>query len=83
MLEFDVKTNECKKMPPLPRPLTGMATIQWRDQVVVLGGLDKDDEVLNDFLKLLTVISNFEAQKGQWKHIVFVLHNSSFFIVTQ
>ena len=48
VLEFDVKTNQCKEMPPLPRPLTRMATVQWRDQVVVLGGQDKYGEVLND-----------------------------------
>ena len=45
VLEFDVKTNQ---MPPLPRPLTRMTTVQWRDQVVVLGGLDKNEKVLND-----------------------------------
>ena len=27
VLEFDVKTNQCKEMPPLPRPLTCMATV--------------------------------------------------------
>ena len=48
VLEFDVKTNQCKEMLPLPRPLSRMATVQWRDQVVVLGGQDKDDKVLND-----------------------------------
>ena len=48
VLEFDVKTNQCKEMPPLPRPLMGMATVQWRDQVVVLGGEGKNEEVLND-----------------------------------
>ena len=48
VLEFDVKTNQCKEMPPLPRPLTAMATVQWRDQVVILGGKDNDDKVLND-----------------------------------
>ena len=48
VLEFDVKTNQCKEMPPLPRPLQSMATVQWRDQVVVLGGLNKDYEFLND-----------------------------------
>ena len=47
VLEFDLKTNQCKEMPPLPRPLTSMATVQWRDQVVVLGGQGVD-EVLND-----------------------------------
>ena len=48
MLEFDVKTNQCKEMPPLPRSLTSMATVQWRDQIIVLGGRDKDNKVLND-----------------------------------
>ena len=48
VLEFDVKTNQCTVMPPLPRPLTSMATVQWRDQVVVLGGYDKDNKVLNE-----------------------------------
>ena len=48
VLEFDVKTNQCKEMPPLPRPLTSMATVQWRNQVVVLGGKGKRGEVLND-----------------------------------
>ena len=48
VVEFDVKTNQCKEMPPLPRLLSSMATVQWRDQVVVLGGQDKNSEVLND-----------------------------------
>ena len=48
VLEFDIKTNQCKKMPRLPRLLTNMATVQWRDQVVVLGGQDKNGKVLND-----------------------------------
>ena len=48
VLEFDVKTNQCKEMPPLPRPVMGMATVQWRNQVVVLGGQDKNSKVLND-----------------------------------
>ena len=43
-----MKTNQCKEMPPLPRLLSSMATVQWRDQVVVLGGRDKSDKVLND-----------------------------------
>ena len=48
VLEFDVKKNECKEMPPLPHPLTKMATVRWRDQVVVLGGCDQNGQVLND-----------------------------------
>ena len=49
VLEFDVKKNECtKEMPPLPHPVTRMATVCWRDQVVVLGGCDENRQAVND-----------------------------------
>jgi hypothetical protein len=48
VLEFDPKMNECKEMPKLPSALCEMATVRWRDEVVVLGGRDKDNQVLND-----------------------------------
>ena len=48
VLEFDVNKNECKKTPPLPHPLSDMATVCWRDQVVVLGGRNKRENALND-----------------------------------
>jgi hypothetical protein len=51
MLEFDPEKNECKELPSLPHPMHNMqemATVCWRDQVVLLGGRDKDDQVLND-----------------------------------
>ena len=48
VLEFDVNKNECKKMPPLPHSLSEMATVCWRDQVVVLGGRNEREKPLND-----------------------------------
>ena len=48
VLEFDVNKNECKKMPPLPHPLSEMATVCWRDQVVVFGGRNERENALND-----------------------------------
>ena len=48
VLVFDPKKNECKAMPPLPYPLSTMATVHWRDQAVLLGGCDKDGKALND-----------------------------------
>ena len=48
VLEFDPPKKECKEMPPLPHPLSEMATVRWRDQVVLLGGRDKHNQVLND-----------------------------------
>ena len=48
VLGFDVNRNECKKMPLLPHPLSDMATVCWRDQVVVLGGCNKREKALNN-----------------------------------
>jgi hypothetical protein len=48
VLEFDPKRNACKEMPKLLFALARMATVRWRDEVVVLGGLDKDNKALND-----------------------------------
>ena len=48
VLVFDPVKNECTEMPPLPRPLTSMATVRLRDQVVVLGGLSEDKKALKD-----------------------------------
>ena len=48
VLEFDPKRKKCKEMPKLPFALWRMATVRWRDEVVVLGGHDKDGQSLND-----------------------------------
>ena len=48
MLEFDVKKNQVKKKARLPFALRGMATVRWRDKVVVLGGRDGKRNILND-----------------------------------
>ena len=48
VLEYDVNKNECKKMSLLPHPLSRMATVCWRNQVVVLGGRNEKEKALND-----------------------------------
>jgi hypothetical protein len=48
VLEFDPETNECHRIASLPHALAGMATVQWRDQVFVFGGRDKDRKARND-----------------------------------
>ena len=44
---YDIKNNVCKQLKPLPYEVSLMATVRWRDNVVVLGGLDKRTKVLN------------------------------------
>ena len=48
VLEFDANKNECEKMPSLPHPLSRMATVCWRNQVVLLGRCNEKEKALND-----------------------------------
>ena len=66
VLEFDPKKNECKELPSLPHPMAGIATVCWRDQVVVLGGRDKDAKVLND-------IFMYDCKTGKITALPFML----------
>lgn len=49
VLAFNSKTSMFTEMNPLPYPLTQMATVSWRDQVVLLGGYD-GNELLNSVI---------------------------------
>ena len=72
VLEFDSRRNECKEMPKLPFPLRRMATVRWRDEVVLLGGLhEDDDQALNDVFmynsktgKITALPSMLEKRRG-------------------
>ena len=45
---YDISKNECKQMPPLPYAVWGMSTVSWRNKVIVIGGKDKNDQILSD-----------------------------------
>ena len=78
VLEFDVKTSKYKEMPPLPCHLTRMATVQWRDQVVVLGGQDKDGKVLNDVF----MYECFTIGGSTWKYLS-AMNEARFYAVAE
>ena len=44
---YDVKNNVCKQLAPLPNEVSDMATVRWRDNVIVIGGFDKRSKTLN------------------------------------
>ena len=44
---YDINKNECKEMAPLPFAVSEMATVRWGDNVIVIGGADEEDGVLN------------------------------------
>jgi hypothetical protein len=50
VLMFDPATNTCTELKKLPYPVFAMATVTWKDNVVVLGGVDKKGNVLNSVI---------------------------------
>ena len=44
---YDIKNNVCKQLTPLPYEVSVMATARWRDNVVIIGGVDKCSKALN------------------------------------
>ena len=44
---YDVKKNEYKQLSTLPYEVSQMATVKWQDNIVVIGGVDKQGKVLN------------------------------------
>ena len=46
VLMFDPTTNTCTEIQPLPYRISRMATVTWKDNVVILGGRDSQDNIL-------------------------------------
>jgi hypothetical protein len=44
---YDIKKNRCKQLPPLPYEVSQMATVRWGDNIVIIGGIGKDGNILN------------------------------------
>ena len=47
VLSYDIKNNKCQQLPELPYPVSKMATVKWGENVVIIGGSDKDANALN------------------------------------
>ena len=50
VLSYDIKNNECQQLPELPYPVSDMATVKWGENVVIIGGADKDNEASNNVI---------------------------------
>ena len=47
---YDLIKNEFKPCPSLPQPVCYMSTVTWGNKIIVVGGLDKNDQALNDVI---------------------------------
>ena len=70
MFVYDVNKNELKAMPSLPRAVSRMSTVRWRDKVVVIGGTDNDNKALSDVLM-------YDSKTGESNVLPSMLHKRS------
>ena len=47
---YDFIKNKIKPCVSLPEPVSGMSTVTWGNMIIVVGGEDKNDQVLNDVI---------------------------------
>ncbi|CAB4021941.1 RING finger 151-like [Paramuricea clavata] len=61
VLMYDIKKNKCEELAPLPYPVQNVATVKWADNVIVIGGQERDFMALNT-----VIIYNIKSQKSHW-----------------
>jgi hypothetical protein len=44
---YDLNNNECKILPPLPFPISEMATVSYKGNVILIGGVNEKAQTLN------------------------------------
>jgi N-acetylneuraminic acid mutarotase len=44
---YDLNNNECKILPPLPFPITELATVSYKGNVILIGGVNEKGQTLN------------------------------------
>ncbi|CAB3996078.1 E3 ubiquitin- ligase PDZRN3 [Paramuricea clavata] len=44
---YDMNNNECKTLPPLPFPITDMASVSYKGNVILIGGFNNKAQTLN------------------------------------
>ena len=44
---YDLNNNECKTLPPLPFPISNMASVSYKGNVILIGGVNEKAQTLN------------------------------------
>ena len=50
VFSYDIKNNKCQQLPELPYPVSHLATVKWGENVVIIGGVDKNGKALNNVI---------------------------------
>ena len=58
VLSYDIKKKNGRHLPALPYTVSEMATVKWAENVVIVGGVDKDGNALNNVVIYNTKTGN-------------------------
>jgi N-acetylneuraminic acid mutarotase len=64
---YDFIKNEVKPCPSLPKPVRGMSTVTWGNMVIIIGGKDKNSQILNE-------VFMYDTETGQSQKLPPLIH---------
>ena len=64
---YDVNTNECKTLPPLPFRVSEMATVTYKGNVILIGGVNEKGQTLN-------TVAMYDVKTGNIKMLPCLNH---------
>ena len=64
---YDFIRNEIKQCQFLPKPVSLMSTVTWGNMIIIIGGADKNDEVLNDVIM-------YDTETGRSQNLPPMIH---------
>jgi hypothetical protein len=67
---YDFIKNEVKPCPSLPKPVSRMSTVTWGNMVILIGGEDKNHQVLNE-------VTMYDTESGQSQKLPPLIHKRS------
>ncbi len=70
VLVYDFTTKKFKQCPSLLKPVWRMSTVTWGNMIIVIGGVDKNDLVLNDVIM-------YDTETGRSERLPSLNHKTS------
>jgi hypothetical protein len=64
---YDFIKNEFKPCPSLPKPVWAMSTVTWGNMVIIIGGKDKNGQVLNE-------VTMYDTESGRSEKLPPLIH---------
>jgi hypothetical protein len=63
----DLNNNECKTLTPLPFPVSQMATVRYKEHVILIGGVNEKGQSLNSVVM-------YDVKRGKVKMLPSLIH---------